>query len=160
MVAIAEPILSQNTTVEQQIIAATDAIYMRFGEWSFAELEAGLQGIERQFAGVLEEADYLEVKRRVAEITLSAARDTEQPVHRCRELLERVEQLGWSTFYTKPSVLFPFVRYCLNHGCKDLGLHFLVPLIAELEQHYAHTGEEQCVFWLNHFRPLLAELQA
>jgi hypothetical protein len=69
-----------NWTVEQQIIAATDAVYMRFGKWSFPDLEAGFQAVERQFAGVLEEADYLEVKRRVAEGTLAAAQDTEQPV--------------------------------------------------------------------------------
>lgn len=148
-----------NWTVEQQIIAAIDAVYMRFGKWSFPDLEAGFQSVQRQFAGVLEDADYLEVKRRVAEGTLAAAQDTEQPVDRCRELLGRVEHLGWSTFYAKPNVLFPFVRYCLDHGRKDVGLHFLVPLIAELEQHYAHTGEEQCVARLNDLRSLLTELQ-
>lgn len=145
---------------EQQIIAATDAIYMRFGEWSYPELELGLQRVERQFADLLEDADYLEVKRRVAEMTLSAARNTGQPVDFCLELLGRIEKLGWSTFYTKPSTLFPFLRYCLNQGRKDVGLRYMVPLIAELEQHYALTGEEQCVFWLNTLRPLLAELQA
>lgn len=149
-----------NASVGEQIIAALNPVYLHFGEWSFPDLEAGFQAVERQFAGVLEEADYLEVKRRVAEATLRAAQMTEQPVDRCRELLDRVEQLGWSTFYMKANMLFPFVRYCLDHGRKDVGLHFLVPLIAELEQHYAHTGDEQCVARLDDLRPLLAELQA
>ena len=149
-----------NSTVEEQIIVALNAVYMHFGKWSFPDLEAGFQAVERQFAGVLEEADYLEVKRRVAEGTFAAAQDTEQPVNRCQEVLGRVEQLGWSTFYAKPNVLFPFVRYCLNHGRKDMGLYYMVPIIDELEQHYAHTGDEQCVAWLDLLRPLLAELQA
>ena len=148
------------STVEQQIIAALDSVYMKFGKWSFPDLEAGFKAVEQIFAGVLEDADYLEVKRRVAEATLRAAWATGQSVEHCRELLGRVEQLGWSTFYAKANMLFPFVRDCLDQGRKDMGLHFLVPLIAELEQHYAHTGEEQCVVRLNDLRPLLAELQA
>lgn len=147
-------------TVEEQIIVALNAVYMHFTEWSFPDLEAGFKTVERRFAGVLEAADYLEVKRRVAEGTLAAAQMTGQPVEHCRELLGRVERLGWSTFYAKPNVLFPFVRYCLDQGRKDAGLHLLVPLIAELEQHYAHTAEEQCVTRLNALRTLLAELQA
>lgn len=149
-----------NSTVEEQIMEALNAVYIRFGEGSFSDLEAGFKAVNRQFTGVLEETDYLEVKRRVAEGILLAAELTEQPVDRCRELLELVEQLGWSTFYAKANVLAAFGRYCLNHGRKDVGLHFLIPLIAELEQHYADTGDEQCVVRLNSVRPLLAQLQA
>lgn len=149
-----------DTAVEEQIILAFNAVWTNFGIWSFPELAAGFQAVERQFAGVLDEKDHLEVQRRAAEGALSAARDTGQPVDHCRELLGRVEQLGWSTFYTKPSTLFPFVRYCLNQGRKDVGSYYLVPVIAELEQHYAQTGEQQCVFWLDRLRPLLAELRA
>lgn len=147
-------------TFDEQIVFATNAVWMNFGKWSFPDLKAGFQAVERQFVGVLEESDYLEVKRRVAEGILAAAWDTGQPVDRCRELLDCVEQLGWSNFYTKPSTLFPFIRYCFDNDRKDVGLQLLVPLIAELEQHYAHTGEEQCRFWLNDLRPLLAQLQA
>lgn len=149
-----------DVAVGEQIIAAMNPVYMHFGKWSFPDLEAGFKAVERQFLGVLDEADYLEVKRRVAEAILRAAQVTDQPVERCRELLGRVEQLEWSTFYAKANMLFPFVRYCLDHGRKDVGLHFLIPLIAELEQHYAHTGDEQCVARLEDLRPLLAELQA
>src|SRR4051812_36099957 len=111
-------------TVEEQIIVALNAVYMHIVEWTFPHLEAGFKAVERQFAGVLAETDYLEVKRRVAEGTLVAAQMTGQPVDHCRELLGRVEQLGWSTFYAKPNVLFPFIRYCLDQGRKDVGLHF------------------------------------
>lgn len=149
-----------SNTFDEQVVLAMNAVYIKFGKWSFPELAAGFHAVEQQFAGVLEDADYLEVKRRVAEGILSAAWDTGQPVERCVELLGRVEKLGWSNFYTKPSTLFPFLRYCLNQGRKDVGLHYMVPVIAELEQHYALTSEEQCVFWLNTLRPLLAELQA
>lgn len=149
-----------NTTVEEQLVVAINAVYMHFGKWGFPDLEAGFQAVERQFAGVLEEPDYLEVKRRVAEGTFGAAQDTEQPVDHCLEILGRLEQLGWSSLYGKANVLFAFSRYCLDHDRKDVGLHILIPLMAELEQRYAHTGEEQCVAWLNDLRPLLAELQA
>lgn len=149
-----------NSTIEEQIILAFNAVYMRFGKWSFPDLEAGFKSVERQFADVLEETDYLEVKRRVAEATLRAAEMTEQPVDRCLEILGSVEELGWSNLYGKSHLLSAFSRYCLDHGRQDVGLHFLVPLIAELEQDYAHPGDEGCVARLNSLRTLLAELQA
>lgn len=149
-----------NPTVEEQIIVALNAVYMQFGKWSFPDLEAGFQAVERQFAGVIEEADYLEVKRRVAEATLAAARVTEKPVERCLELLGRVEQLGWSNLSVKSLVLGAFSRYCLNHGRKDVGLRFLVPLLAEVEQDSTYAGEEGWEAWLNDLRTLLEELQA
>ena len=149
-----------NRAVEEQIILAMNAVYMHFGKWSFPDLEAGFQAVERQFAAVLEAADYLEVKRRVAEATLRAAQDTEQPVDRCLELLARVEQLGWSSLYGKANLLGAFSRYCLNHGRKDVGLHFLVPIIAELEQDYAPPDKEAFMVWLNGLRRLLTQLQA
>ncbi len=149
-----------NSTVEEQIILAMNAVYMQFGKWSFPDLEAGFQAVERQFAGVLEEADYLEVQRRVAEATLSAAQMTKQSVDRCLELLGRVEQLGWSNVCGKSLVLGAFSRYCLNHGRKDVGLHLLVPVLAEVEQDSTHAGEEAWEDWLKGLRTLLAELQA
>lgn len=149
-----------NPTVEEQVVLAMNAVYMKFGKWSFPDLEAGFQMVERQFAGPLEEADYLEVKRRVAEGILAAAQDTEQPVDRCLELLARVEQLGWSSLYGKASLLGAFSRYCLNHGRKDVGLHFLVPIMAELEQDYVPPDKEAFVVWLDGLRRLRAQLQA
>ena len=149
-----------NPTVEEQIILAMNAVYMQFGKWSFPDLEAGFQAVERQFASMPEDADYLEVKRRVAEATLRAAEDTEQPVDRCLEILARVEQLGWSSLYGKASLLGAFSRYCLNHGRKDVGLHFLVPIIAELEQGYVPPDKDAFAIWLDGLRRLLAQLQA
>jgi hypothetical protein len=149
-----------DSTVEEKIILALNAVYMRSCEWSFAELEAGFQAVERQFAGGLEDADYLEVKRRVAEGILTAAEMTEQPVERCRDLLDSVERLGWSSLYGKSHLLAAFSRYCLDHGRKDVGLQLLVPLIAELEQDRAYPGDKGCVARLDALRTLLAELQA
>ena len=149
-----------NPTVEEQIILAMNAVYIHFDKWSFRDLEAGFQAVEQQFAGVLEDADYLEVKRRVAEATLDAAETTEQPVDRCLEILARVEQLGWSSLYGKASLLGAFSRYCLNHDRKDVGLHFLVPIIAELEQDYVPPDKEAFKVWLDGLRRLLTQLQA
>ena len=147
-------------TVDEQVMLAMNAVYMQFGKWSFPDLEAGFKAVERQFASVLEEADYLEVKKLVAEATLRAAQMTKQPVDRCLELLGRVEQLGWSSLCGKSLLLGAFSRYCLNHGRKDVGLHLLVPVLAEVEQDSTHAGEEAWVDWLNDLRTLLAELQA
>lgn len=130
------------------------------GEWSFPDLELGFKAVERQFSDALDDADYLEVKRRVAEGTLAAAEATEQPVDCCLDILGRLERLGWSSLYGKSNVLASFSTYCLDHGRKDVGLRILVPLIAELEQDYAHPEEAGFVTWLDALRKLRAELQA
>lgn len=148
-----------DANLEEELTEALGAVYMHFGEWSYADLVAGFQAVEHKFASKLSDADSIAVKRSVVEATIRAAQDTEQPVEHCLDLVRRLDQLGWSSRLPRANLLYAFCRYCLDHGRKDVGLSILGPIVAEIEQDQVNQRGDGFASWLKGMRELLAELK-
>lgn len=144
---------------EDDVRAAFSAVLQRLNLDSYEDLVEALSEVERRFAGVLEEREALEVRRRVAEYTLMVARDKDLPVERCEELLAQVEMLGWSDPHAKALVVGAFARYCLDHGRSDIGWRHLSTLIPELEEARRRTPDPVYDADLDSVNALAAQLR-
>lgn len=127
------------------------SVYMRTADEPFETLAGELRALLIRHEGELQAdpAAFLELRRRVAEATLTVAIGKKRPVAECERLLDEAASLGWSDLHRRAQVQAMFCGYGARRGSRGRVLRYLQPLIADLEAEHARTGE---AIWANHLR--------
>jgi hypothetical protein len=99
----------------------------------------------------------LEVKRRATEGALTATQIKKRPIEESIKYLRRLERLGHSNLLSKFFVVFPFARFSLTQGHKDLAHVYVSELLFELENALSR-GEQWCSEAIEVILPLADEL--
>jgi len=141
--------------------------YIKNKEVDFASVVANAQAIETEFLVRIgdNEENAQQVRRRVAEFLLQAARDKDQPFETCQRYWNDLLQLGFYRIERQCNETWLFAEICREHGQTDMGLAVLDPLIAEVERLRAEPSvtdfaAEYYDQELGYMRKLRAKLEA
>jgi hypothetical protein len=143
---------------EAELLAELKTVYLTLGDVPYEEIVAAFEQVGERMLPKLERMPQfaLEVQRRVADGILVATIEYLRPLRECIAVLERLKALGWSDLYHKAQTLDVVATYCRKKRRKDLGLHYIEPLVAELEAARAAFGEP----WIDNALPILRRLLA
>lgn len=129
--------------------AVFNDVYVRLASATFEELTGDLHALLERY-----EAEYqafpvawLELRRRVAETTLTVAVAKRRPIDECRGLLAEIQILGWSDLHRRAQMEIMFCGYCARNGQLQSALEVAQPLMDTLRAESERTGEET---WSNH----------
>lgn len=140
--------------LDDQIFLALKEVHQKIArEQSFKEIASALAHVGDTYLPLIESRgeDWKaqELRRRIAEDTLTAATVTGRSPDECVALLERVIALGFTGLDIKAMTICGFCSYCVDKGDARLALHYLTPLISEVETQHSRTGED---VWSYHLR--------
>lgn len=129
--------------------AAFSAVYGRLASASFADLVLELRTLLQRYEAEFREAptEWLELRRRVAETTLTVAISKRRPVDECERLLADIQQLGWTDLHRRAQQETMFCGYCVRIGHAEIARPHTRALMAALA---AENERQPDKTWSNH----------
>lgn len=131
---------------ERAFIQATHDCILAFEKEPFDRLCRRLREIERRFATSMNDRarDHLIVRRVIAQLTLTAALASEQPVGACEGYFVDALALGWANLAEKVNTVHAFGAYCIRHGRRDVARRHIDPVLLQLRAERERTQAEWC----------------
>ncbi|MDC3958378.1 hypothetical protein [Polyangium jinanense] len=133
-----EEIVEEDNELLSAFAEASVAIYLKATERTrtFAEVVDDYRGLEAEFVARAgdDERSALEVRRRIAEHVLSAARDKAPRFEVCRGAWNELIRLGFTNIWIRCLTTWSYLDCCAYDEQPEEGLAVVEPLLAELER--------------------------
>ena len=141
--------------LDAESMRALNEILKWIGTRSFNQQKRAYEAWAAKYVPILEARGRtwhaLEVRRRVVEWLVAEAAEAKRPLAIFERLLRDIEALGWTDLHRKASVVAGMCRYFSERMWSRAGRRYLLPVLREVEQEFARTGDP---LWERHLAVL------